>query len=1420
MKKFFLCILLCSIGVWGAYSQDTLRFANSGFEDWITESGYTVHTSPIDANLKFFNDYVRPAEWNRAYYHMNKTITKNVIITITATIDTDVPVHNFSKYTKKVTEGSTAACLSSFQLNDVISSTAIQYGSSNLANYGLTEDMVCASIISTGNLTKNGSGTYIKQIVNFGLLGCGGEKNEAELYEEIKNYDMNKYVEGGLALEGFYPTRLHGSYMYKSSSATDAGEVILIGTHYDSQAKKRLIVGGGYKNDLNVATSDFADFDVMYRPFVDVEPDSLVIICMSSGLTNCADESKLYLDNLYLLSDCFAVENLAVNEITTNSAVVTWDENRHISWEYVFGKKGFNIDEVEPVSCDDAVVELSDLEKNTEYEMYVRTICSATNISDWAKVEFTTLDWPTCENVTELAVSEISQLGAVVSWTSTEEGNTFEIYYGEEEVSIDDAEILKVETSPFTLGNLSIVTNYDVYVRAVRENAYASEWTKASFTTLDWPTCEKVTELVVSEITQSGAIVSWSESEYNYEIAFGESGFSLDDAEIESVTESGYVLSNLKLHTSYDMYVRAVKENAYASDWAKVEFTTLDWPTCENVTELAVSEISQLGAVVSWTSTEEGNTFEIYYGEEGVSIDDAEILKVETSPFTLGNLSIVTKYDVYVRAVRENAYASEWTKASFTTLDWPTCENVTEIVVSEITQSGAIVSWGESENNYEIAFGESGFSLDDAEIESVTENGYVLSNLKLHTSYDMYVRAVKENAYASEWTKISFTTLDWPTCENVTELAVSEISQLGAVVSWTSTEEGNTFEIYYGEEGVSIDDAEILKVEKSPFTLGNLSIVTNYDVYVRAVRENAYASEWKKASFTTLDWPTCENVTEIVVSEITQSGAIVSWGESENNYEIAFGESGFSLDDAEIESVTESGYVLSNLKLHTSYDMYVRAVKENAYASEWTKIEFTTLDMPTCESVSEVSISDVTTNGAVVSWTSTEEGNAFEIYFGEEGVSIDDAEFLQIETSPYVLANLSANTSYDVYVRAVREGAYNGEWQKVSFVTEKITCAPVSNVEITAITDTSAIIFVPLSEYTYQLVFAPFDEAYDLSQPIVLSDVSYQLNNLSEETSYVVYVRAVKEGYADGEWTKYEFTTKKTEPVIVQLNPVEGLNVIHEDSTYYVIWNESQYEYEISYGLSGFDIDTAVSYHITGNNYQIPELENGTYDVYVRAVSDENTPSEWQKVSFEYEKKEVMIEPECKFESVVQDFFAGYLVSGDGLCGIVDLTWENPETNPQYEWFDVAIYEFAEGMDNTVDEEDIQRITNPYFNVSYTEYANVAKELVLYVRVGAEGCESSDWAKYQFTAPTIDVAIDEVENDNVSVYPTLSDGTFFISFNSQASADVIVYDVNGSIVTKMNDVANNTPIQLSQKGLYKVEVVLDGKKTVKSVVIY
>ena len=1414
MKKIFLGIVLSFGLIAQSYSQDTLRFANCGFEDWKEEPGYKVK-----GIVTFFSSYEHPTSWDRPYYYMNKTVSTTVggIIPITVTIDTNVPIHNFEKESKSVTEGKTAACLSSFQLNDVISSDAIKYGGDYLKNYGLTTDMICASIISTGNLTRNGSGTYIKQIVNFGLLGCGGEKNEAELYDFIKNYDMNKYVEGGLALNGFYPTRLHGSYMYKSNSASDAGEVILIGTHYDSQAKKRLIVGGGYKNDLNTATTAYEEFDVYYRPFVDVEPDSLVIICMSSGLTNCADESKLYLDDFYLLSDCYAVENLVANEVTSNSAVLSWDENRHLSWEYAYGKKGFNVEEAVPVSIEDDFVELSNLESATEYEFYVRTVCSETNRSEWTKVEFITEESQVsaCEPVTNVLVTDVTLSSAVASWNDME--SSYEVVSGAKDFPLEEAEVQSVTANEYAMANLNYNTEYDVYVRNVCSDELKSEWTKVSFTTLDLPTCDAVSELSVSGISQYGATISWGESKFDYEIAYGESGFDVAQAEVVKPTTNSFTLSDLQLKTAYDVYVRSVKDGYYDGEWAKVSFTTLDLPTCDAVSELSVSGISQYGATISWGESK--FDYEIAYGESGFDVAQAEVVKPTTNSFTLSDLQLKTAYDVYVRSVKDGYYDGEWAKVSFTTLDLPTCDAVSELSVSGISQYGATISWGESEFDYELAFGESGFDVVQAEVVKPATNSFSLSDLQLKTSYDVYVRSVKDSYYDGEWTKVSFTTLDLPTCDAVSELSVSGISQYGATISWGESE--FDYELAYGESGFDVAQAEVVKPTTNTYVLENLSLYTTYDVYVRAVKEGYYDGEWTKVSFSTLDLPTCESVAELVVSEVSQNGANVSWAESANNYEIAFGESGFVLEKSKFVTVTENEYTLSDLVMNTAYDMYVRAVNENAYASEWTKIEFTTLDMPTCETVSEVSISDVTTNGAVVSWTSIEEGNTFEIYFGEEGVSIDDAEFLKIETSPYVLANLSANTSYDVYVRAVREGAYNGEWQKVSFVTEKITCAPVSNVEITAITDTSAIISVPLSEYTYQLVFAPSDEAYDLSQPIVLLDVSYQLNNLLAETSYVVYVRAVKEGYADGEWTKYEFTTKKTEPVIVQLNPVEGLNVIHEDSTYYVVWNESQYEYEISYGLSGFDIDTAVSYHITGNNYQIPELENGTYDVYVRAVSDENTPSEWQKVSFEYEKKEIVIEPECKFESVVQNIIADY--NGCNClcnCGAVELIWENPETNPQYEWFDVAIYEFAEGMDNTVGADDIQRITNPGFHVSYTEYENVAKELVLYVRVGAEGCESSDWAKYQFTAPTIDVAIDEVEKGNVSVYPTLSDGTFFISFNSQASADVIVYDVNGSIVTKMNNVNDNVSIQLNKKGLFIVEVTLEGVTIVKTVVIY
>ena len=85
----------------------------------------------------------------------------------------------------------------------------------------------------------------------------------------------------------------------------------------------------------------------------------------------------------------------------------------------------------------------------------------------------------------------------------------------------------------------------------------------------------------------------------------------------------------------------------------------------------------------------------------------------------LEKLSLYTAYDVYVRAVKEGYYDGEWTKVSFSTLDLPTCESVAELVVSEVSQNGANVSWAESANNYEIAFGESGFVVNSIFVHSL-----------------------------------------------------------------------------------------------------------------------------------------------------------------------------------------------------------------------------------------------------------------------------------------------------------------------------------------------------------------------------------------------------------------------------------------------------------------------------------------------------------------------------------------------------------------------------------------------------------------------------------------------------------------------------------------------------------------------------
>ena len=88
---------------------------------------------------------------------------------------------------------------------------------------------------------------------------------------------------------------------------------------------------------------------------------------------------------------CASPTGLSVNDVTSNTASVSWDQGDAISWEYVLAEGGSSIPTEPGLSLSEAFVNLDNMNSITTYDVWVRGICADGSFSDWISISFTTL---------------------------------------------------------------------------------------------------------------------------------------------------------------------------------------------------------------------------------------------------------------------------------------------------------------------------------------------------------------------------------------------------------------------------------------------------------------------------------------------------------------------------------------------------------------------------------------------------------------------------------------------------------------------------------------------------------------------------------------------------------------------------------------------------------------------------------------------------------------------------------------------------------------------------------------------------------------------------------------------------------------------------------------------------------------------
>ena len=360
-------------------------------------------------------------------------------------------------------------------------------------------------------------------------------------------------------------------------------------------------------------------------------------------------------------------------------------------------------------------------------------------------------------------------------------------------------------------------------------------------------------DVKATEVTETTAKITWSESTDNVSVA----GYNVyvNETKVNDalVTGTEYSLTDLTAATEYSVTVTAVDaaENESAKSEAVV-FTTAAKKDTEAPTapkDVKATEVTQTTAKVTWSEATDNVGvvgYNVYVNE--TKVNDALVTGTE---YALSELTEATGYTVRVTAVdaagNESGRSTAATFTTLTTVDTEAPSVPTNVSVTDVTQTGAKVTWSASTDNVGVA----GYNVyvNEAKVneELVAGTEFALTDLTEATEYTVRVSAVDAAGNESARSEATtFTTLESekPAPEKPaapTNVKISEIKHTKALVTWDPVLARAAVEGY----NVYLDGEKVnaTPVKETRYELTGLKVGTKYNVAVTAVNEEGTESE-------------------------------------------------------------------------------------------------------------------------------------------------------------------------------------------------------------------------------------------------------------------------------------------------------------------------------------------------------------------------------------------------------------------------------------------------------------------------------------------------------------------------------------------------------------------------------------------------
>lgn len=551
-----------------------------------------------------------------------------------------------------------------------------------------------------------------------------------------------------------------------------------------------------------------------------------------------------------------------------------------------------------------------------------------------------------------------------------------------------------------------------------------------TITVTEPPSCLAPTALTVSAVAATTVDVAWSSDGSNFNIEYGPSGFTQGTGTTDTSAVASYSLTGLSANTSYDLYVQTdcSADGSETSDWAgPITFVTecdaiSTFPYTENFdtdwscwTVVNADSDSYTWSQSSTYITPRSGSFTAH----GMGSNDDYLISPQ---FTLTGNERLVWYDIVESSTYNNTYD---------VLISTTGKNIADFTTNLGTYDCTNTSWEEH----------------IIDLSMYTGNVYIA----LHQTYS----AITYYGFGVD----DFSVEEIPSCLSPTDVTATNITSSSADISWVS--DGTSFNIEYGPEGFTPGSGTTDTTTTTSYSLSGLSSNTTYDVYVQNDCGSNGTSEMVLVTLTSS--PACgdtvtycydnglnsvfsatvDNVGDYITVSIIEGDTesccddLIIYDTSDDSGNVLYSGAG----DLTGVSVTSTTGIIS---VWVDADGSISCLNP----SSWSGLPSTSLVMditctppPSCEDPSDLTVSDITTTTASVSWTANNSETAWEYQVVESGLSPAETG-LATSDNPLLLTGLVDNTAYDVYLRANCGADGTSEWVMVSFTTEPAPIVP------------------------------------------------------------------------------------------------------------------------------------------------------------------------------------------------------------------------------------------------------------------------------------------------------------------------------------------------------------------------------------------